>query len=122
MKENFAEMFAESIKDINFQTGTIRQAEVLDITPDFIVVYAKGSKSEAYIPISEFRNQDNELEVAVGDLVDVVYETKSKEIKQVLEIHGEEINKSTLTKKLIEGKADEEIEINGNKIKLTIKK
>lgn len=74
MTENFAELFAASIQDINFQSGTTRKAEVVDITPDFVVVYAEGSKSEAYVPISEFRNQNNELEVAVGDVVDVVLE------------------------------------------------
>lgn len=75
MKENFAELFAESMQDVNFQPGTIKRAEVVDITSDFVVVYANESKSEAYIPISEFRNQSNELEVAIGDVVDVVLET-----------------------------------------------
>lgn len=74
MKENFAELFEESIRDINFQAGAIRKAEILDITPDFVVVYAERSKSEAYIPISEFRNQYNELEAAIGDVVEVVLE------------------------------------------------
>ena len=74
MTENFAELFAESIEDINFQPGAIRKAEIVDITPDFVVVYAERSKSEAYIPINEFRNQNNELEAAVGDVVDVVLE------------------------------------------------
>ncbi|MBU0744004.1 MAG: 30S ribosomal protein S1 [Gammaproteobacteria bacterium] len=74
MTENFAELFAESIENIDFQTGTIREAEVVDVTPDFVVVYAYGAKSEAYIPISEFRDQNNELEVAIGDVVDVVLE------------------------------------------------
>lgn len=75
MKENFAELFAESIKNVDFQCGAIRKAEVIDITPDFVVVYAIGTKSESYIPINEFRKQDNELEVAVGDTVDVVLES-----------------------------------------------
>ncbi len=74
MTENFAELFANSVQEINFQAGVIRKAEVVDITPDFVVVYADGSKSEAYVPISEFRNQDNALEVKVGDVIDVVLE------------------------------------------------
>jgi small subunit ribosomal protein S1 len=74
MTENFAELFAESIQSIDFQSGAIRKADVVDINPDFVVVYAAGSKSESYIPISEFRNQNNELDVAVGDVVDVVLE------------------------------------------------
>lgn len=74
MTENFAQLFEESVEGLNFQTGTIREAEVVDVTPDFIVAYAEGSKSEAYIPISEFRDQNNELEVVVGDKVEVVLE------------------------------------------------
>ena len=75
MPENFAELFAESIKNIDFKCGGIKKAEVIDITPDFVIVYAEGSKSESYIPVNEFRNQNNELEVVVGDIVDVVLES-----------------------------------------------
>jgi len=74
MNENFAELFAQSIQDLDFQCGTVKKAEIINITRDFVVVYAIGSKSEAYIPISEFKNQANELEVAIGDIVDVVLE------------------------------------------------
>lgn len=74
MKENFAELFAASMQEINFQPGVIKKAEVVDINSDFVVVYADQSKSEAYIPTSEFRRQDGTLEVKVGDLVDVVLE------------------------------------------------
>lgn len=74
MTERFSELFADSIQDTNFQPGTVREAEVVDITPDFVVVYAERSKSEAYIPISEFRNHNNELEVVIGDKVVVVLE------------------------------------------------
>ena len=74
MTENFAQLFEESIQNIDFKPGTIRKAEVVDVTPDFIVIYAEGAKSEAYVPVSEFRNQDNELEVVLGDIVDVVLE------------------------------------------------
>lgn len=74
MNENFAELFAQSIQDLDFQCGTVKKAEVINITRDFVVVYAIGSKSEAYISIHEFKNQANELEVAIGDTVDVVLE------------------------------------------------
>lgn len=74
MNENFAELFAQSIQDLDFQCGTVKKAEIINITRDFVVVYAVGSKSEAHIPVSEFKNQINELEVAIGDTVDVVLE------------------------------------------------
>jgi len=75
MTENFAELFNNSTKDIHFQIGAIRSAKILDITSDFVVVYADGSKSEAYIPISEFQNQKDKIDVKVGDIVDVVLES-----------------------------------------------
>ena len=74
MSENFAELFEESGQGIDFQCGSIKKAKVVDLTADFVIVYAEGAKSEAYIPISEFRDENNELEVVVGDSVDVVLE------------------------------------------------
>ena len=117
MRENFAELFAESIKNIDFQCGNIKKAKVVDITADFVIVYAEGAKSEAYIPISEFRDQNNELEVAVGDSVEVVLEAfengagrtmlsrdKAKRIEawQTLEkaFANEEIIKGTVTERV----------------------
>ncbi len=75
MTENFAELFAESLAGLNFEPGVSLRAEVVDITPDFVILYASGSKSEAYVPISEFKNQSNEVEVKIGDVVDVILES-----------------------------------------------
>ena len=75
MTEEFAKLFAESVQNTNLQPGTLRQAEVIDITPDFVVLYAPGSKSESYVPISEFKNNTGELEVSVNDMVEVYLET-----------------------------------------------
>ena len=45
------------------------------------------------------------MDLSVGDLVEVVYQTKSKELKEVLKKLAEEIKANTLTKELIEGQA-----------------
>jgi small subunit ribosomal protein S1 len=50
--------------------GEIIPATVIDIKNDFVITNA-GLKSEGIIPKSQFMNSDGELEVAVGDVVEV---------------------------------------------------
>ena len=63
MVESFADLFAESIEAVDIKYGALKKAEVVDINRDFVIVAAPGVKSEACIPIGEFRNQNNEIEV-----------------------------------------------------------
>jgi len=70
MTESFAELFEESIANTQLRTGAIVIGTVLDITNDSVIVNA-GLKSEGVIPKSQFINADGELEVAVGDQVEV---------------------------------------------------
>jgi len=50
--------------------GTIVVGKVVEVRPDFVVVSA-GLKSEGIIPSDQFRGPDGEIEVVVGDEVDV---------------------------------------------------
>ena len=68
--DSFAAMFEESLKGSNMRTGEVITAEVVRIEHSFVVVNA-GLKSEAYVPIEEFKNDQGELEVQVGDFVSV---------------------------------------------------
>ncbi len=70
MSESFAEMFEESVSNLNTQVGTIINGTVVDINKDAVVVYA-GLKSEGIIPIDQFKVTDGVLEVEVGDSVEV---------------------------------------------------
>ncbi|MEM9605627.1 MAG: 30S ribosomal protein S1 [Pseudomonadota bacterium] len=70
MSESFAELFEESLKTTEMKPGTILMGSVVDITPDFVVVSA-GLKSEGVIPIEQFRVDGGDLDVAVGDTVEV---------------------------------------------------
>ncbi|MDH3647873.1 MAG: 30S ribosomal protein S1 [Gammaproteobacteria bacterium] len=70
MSENFAELFEESIASQRIKPGTILKACVIDVGPDIVVVNA-GLKSEAIIPVSQFTNEKGEVEVAIGDEVEV---------------------------------------------------
>ncbi len=74
MNENFVNLFQESIAKLDLRSGTVVKATVAEITHECVFVDA-GLKSEDCIPIDEFKNKQNELEVAVGDQVEVVLET-----------------------------------------------
>ncbi|RME34246.1 MAG: 30S ribosomal protein S1 [Gammaproteobacteria bacterium] len=70
MSESFAELFEESLARQSLRPGSIVTAEVVDITPEMVVVNA-GLKSEGLIPAEQFRDENGELEVHVGDQVEV---------------------------------------------------
>lgn len=72
--------------------------------------------------IRQINAQRKEMCLSIGDMVEVTYETKSKELKDTLAKFGEEIKTATLVKDLSEGKGDVELKINGQEILIEIKK
>ena len=68
--ESFAALFEESLKSADMRVGEVISAEVVRIEHSHVVVNA-GLKSEAYVPIDEFKNDQGEVEVQVGDFVSV---------------------------------------------------
>jgi small subunit ribosomal protein S1 len=68
--DSFAAMFEESLQRSNMRAGEVISAEVVRIEHNFVVVNA-GLKSEAYVPLEEFKNDKGELEVQIGDFVSV---------------------------------------------------
>jgi len=68
--ESFAELFASSLVEAKMKPGTIVQGTVVEVRGDFVIVSA-GLKSEGVIPIEQFRNAKGEIEVTVGEVVDV---------------------------------------------------
>ncbi len=68
--DSFAAMFEDSLKKAEMRTGEVITAEVVRVEHNFVVVNA-GLKSEAYVPIEEFKNDIGELEVQPGDFVSV---------------------------------------------------
>ncbi|PXX99234.1 30S ribosomal protein S1 [Halomonas sp. LBP4] len=73
MSESFAELFEQSLQDINMEPGAIVAATVVDIDGDWVTVNA-GLKSEGQIPAAQFRDENGELNIAVGDEVHVALE------------------------------------------------
>ncbi len=73
MTESFAALFEESHLNLDVEKGAVIQGIVVNIDSDWVTVDT-GLKSEGVVPRSEFLNDQRELEVAVGDTVDVVVE------------------------------------------------
>ncbi|TXK64543.1 30S ribosomal protein S1 [Alkalisalibacterium limincola] len=71
MTESFAEMFESSQASIAaLKPGSIVTGTVVEIRSDVVVINA-GLKSEGIVPIEQFRNDQGEIEVEVGDEVKV---------------------------------------------------
>ena len=73
MSESFADLFEESLKQVEMTPGSIISGTVVSIENDFVVVSA-GLKSDGVISVDQFRNSEGVLEVAVGDEVKVALE------------------------------------------------
>ena len=72
--ESFAAMFEESISKQEMRHGEVITAEVVAIDDNFVTVNA-GLKSESLIPVEEFKNDRGEVEVQVGDFIQVAIES-----------------------------------------------
>lgn len=72
--ESFAELFAESLAHQEMRQGEVITAEVVCVDYNFVVVNA-GLKSEAYVPIEEFKDDRGEVTVQPGDFISVAIES-----------------------------------------------
>lgn len=74
MSESFAELFEQSQIETKMRPGTIVSATVVEVNPDTVIVNA-GLKSEGLIPIDQFHDENGDVEVNVGDEVDVALDS-----------------------------------------------
>ena len=112
-KESFAELFEESLKNIDMKSGSIITGVVVDIDNEWVTVHV-GLKSEGVIPCAQFQDESGELEVNVGDSVQVAMDAvddgfgetrlsrekaKRAESWQMLELvyEGQDIIKGTIS-------------------------
>ena len=72
--ESFAELYEASLQKQEMKQGEVITAEVVRVEHNFVVVNA-GLKSEAYIPVEEFKNDRGEIDVQAGDFVSVAIES-----------------------------------------------
>ena len=73
MSESFAELFEESLNETEMNPGQVVIGTVADISDGYVIVTA-GLKSEGVIPVDQFKNLSGDIEVAIGDDVEVVLE------------------------------------------------
>ena len=74
MTESFAELFEQSLANQRIRPGMILTGLVVDVTADVVIVNV-GLKSEAVIPLEQFKNERGEVEVKTGDSVEVALDS-----------------------------------------------
>ncbi|KTC97116.1 30S ribosomal protein S1 [Legionella geestiana] len=74
MTESFKELFEQSIQGAQFYPGAIISAKVIGIDDTFVTLNA-GLKSEGIVAVEEFLNKNGEMEVHVGDVVEVALDS-----------------------------------------------
>jgi small subunit ribosomal protein S1 len=110
MSESFAELFEESFASQQIKPGSIITGIVVAVNDDVVIVSA-GLKSEAVIPIEQFKNDKSEVGVAVGDEIEVALdavedgfgETKLSREKAIRARTWTELEKAFEESKVVEG-------------------
>src|SRR5207237_221696 len=74
MTESFAQLFEQSLANQRIRPGMILTGLVIDVTTDVVIVNV-GLKSEAVIPLEQFKNERGEVEVKAGDQVEVALDS-----------------------------------------------
>ena len=74
MTESFAELFEQSIASQRIKPGTILNGLIVEVGQDYVIVNV-GLKSEAVIPSDQFKNEKGEIEVVVGETVEVALDS-----------------------------------------------
>ena len=74
MTESFAELFEQSLANQRIRPGMILTGLIIDVTDDVVIVNV-GLKSEAVIPLEQFKNERGEVEVKAGDQVEVALDS-----------------------------------------------
>lgn len=70
MSKSFKDLFEQSFSGVQFYPGAIIPAKVIQIDEDYVTLNA-GLKSEGIVSIHEFKDKNGELEISVGDVVEV---------------------------------------------------
>ncbi|QJC32949.1 30S ribosomal protein S1 [Enterobacteriaceae endosymbiont of Donacia semicuprea] len=74
MSECFTELFEKSLKNKIINLGSIITGTVISIEKDVVLVDA-GLKSESFIPITQFKNSQGDIEIKIGDKIDVALDS-----------------------------------------------
>ncbi len=72
--DSFAALFEESLKSQEMRSGEVITAEVVGIDQNWVTVNA-GLKSESLIALEEFKNDNGDVDVKIGDFVTVAIDS-----------------------------------------------
>ena len=73
MSESFSTLLDENLSTLDMQPGSIVSGVVLDVDKDWVTIHV-GLKSEGIVSLDEFRNNDGDYKIEVGDEVEVALE------------------------------------------------
>lgn len=73
MSESFEALFKESLAKAEMSPGSVVKGRVIRIGDEYVTIDA-GLKSEGHIPINQFYDENGQLEVSVGDEIEVALE------------------------------------------------
>ncbi len=73
MTESFSALLDESLNALDMQPGSIVSGVVLEVDKDWVTVHV-GLKSEGVVSLDEFRNNEGEVNIEIGDEVEVALE------------------------------------------------
>ena len=114
MSANFEQLLEESLSTVIMKPGSVVTGVVIDILESHVIVHV-GLKSEAAVKIHEFYNESGEIDIHVGDEVQLTLEaledghgntrvSREKAIKQEVWIRLEDsLNMGAVIKGLITG-------------------
>lgn len=74
MTENFSQLLNQSLEKINIKPGSLVKGLVVSIDKDYVLIDA-GLKSESNIPIEQFKNTKGDIEIKVGQEIDLILDT-----------------------------------------------
>ncbi len=75
---SFAELFEQETHNTVINVGEVANGTVVDINNDLVLIDV-GDKAESYIPLSEFRHEDPDREINIGDEFEVFIESRKDE-------------------------------------------
>ncbi|BCO10513.1 30S ribosomal protein S1 [Desulfolithobacter dissulfuricans] len=75
---SFAELFEQEDNNTVIKVGEVAIGTVVDINNDAVLIDV-GDKAESYIPLSEFRHEDPDREIKIGDQFEVFIEKRKEE-------------------------------------------
>ena len=74
MSESFAELFENSVEQQNVKVGALLMGTVVSMNREKVVINV-GLKSEGFIPLEQFKDENGELEISEGDVVEIALES-----------------------------------------------